>query len=84
MPLKMFLMCSGNNHNAVGGSDDEIMSLSFTNQSLQPNVSASDSSSFIGPIAIRNVMPTQKSTGMTLGRIHEMVKMSGPVPMKVY
>ena len=38
-----------NNCNAVGGSDDDIMSLSFTNQSLQPNVSASDSSSFIGP-----------------------------------
>jgi hypothetical protein len=38
-----------NNHNAVSGSDDDIMSLSFTNQSLQPNVSASDSSSFIGP-----------------------------------
>ena len=38
-----------NNHNAVGGSDDDIMSLSCTNQSLQPNVSASDSSSFIGP-----------------------------------
>jgi hypothetical protein len=38
-----------NNCNAVGGSDDGIMSLSFTNQSLEPNVSASDSSSFIGP-----------------------------------
>jgi hypothetical protein len=38
-----------NNRNAVSGSDDDIMSLSFTNQSLQPNVSASDSSSFIGP-----------------------------------
>ena len=38
-----------NNLNAVSGSDDDIMSLSFTNQSLQPNVSASDSSSFIGP-----------------------------------
>jgi hypothetical protein len=35
-----------NNCNAVGGSDDDIMSLSCTNQSLQPNVSASDSSSF--------------------------------------
>jgi hypothetical protein len=39
-----------NNCNAVSGSDDDIMSLSFTNQSWQPNVSgASDSSSFIGP-----------------------------------
>jgi hypothetical protein len=38
-----------NNCNAVGGSDDDIMPLSFTNQSLQLNVSASDSSSFIGP-----------------------------------
>ncbi len=37
-----------NNWNAVGGSDDDIMTLSFTNKSLQPNVSASDSSSFIG------------------------------------
>jgi hypothetical protein len=35
-----------NNCNAVSGSDDDIMSLSCTNQSLQPNVSASDSSSF--------------------------------------
>jgi hypothetical protein len=38
-----------NNHIAVGGRNDDIMSLSCTNQSLQPNVSASDSSSFIGP-----------------------------------
>jgi hypothetical protein len=38
-----------NNCNAVSGSDDDIMSLSCTNQCLQPNVSASDSSSFIGP-----------------------------------
>ncbi len=38
-----------NNHNAVGGSDDDIMSLSFSNQLMQPNVSASNSSSFIGP-----------------------------------
>jgi hypothetical protein len=39
-----------NNCNAVSGSDDYIMSLSFTtNQSLQPNVSGSKSSSFIGP-----------------------------------
>jgi hypothetical protein len=36
------------------------------------------------PVAIWNVMPTQKSTGTTLGRIHQMVKMSGPVPTKVY
>ncbi len=33
----------------IGDSDDDIMSLSFTNQSLQPHVSASNSSSFIGP-----------------------------------
>jgi hypothetical protein len=38
-----------NNHIAVGDRDDDTMSLSCTNQSLQPNVSASDSSSFIGP-----------------------------------
>jgi hypothetical protein len=38
-----------NNCIAVGGSDDDITSLSCTNQSLQPNVSASESSSFIGP-----------------------------------
>jgi hypothetical protein len=38
-----------NNHHAVGGSHDDIMLLSCTNQSLQPNISASDSSSFIGP-----------------------------------
>jgi hypothetical protein len=37
------------NHNAVGGSNDDIMSSSLTNQSQQPNVSASDSSSFINP-----------------------------------
>jgi hypothetical protein len=30
-------------------ADDDIMSLSCTNQSLQPNYSASDSSSFICP-----------------------------------
>ena len=46
-----------NNCIAVGGRDDDIMSLSCTNQSLQPNVSASDSSSFIGPVAIPNGMP---------------------------
>jgi hypothetical protein len=33
----------------VAGSNDGIMSLSFTNQSLEPEVSASDSSSFICP-----------------------------------
>jgi hypothetical protein len=38
-----------NNRIAVGVSNDDIMSLSCTNQSLQPNVSASESSSFIGP-----------------------------------
>jgi hypothetical protein len=38
-----------NNCNAVGGSDDDIMLLSCTNQSLHPNVSASESSSFIDP-----------------------------------
>jgi hypothetical protein len=38
-----------NNCIAVGGRDDDIMSLSCTNQSLQPNLSASESSSFIGP-----------------------------------
>jgi hypothetical protein len=38
-----------NNHNAVCGRDDDIMSLSYTNQSLQPHISASDSSSYIGP-----------------------------------
>jgi hypothetical protein len=37
------------NCNAVSGSDDDIMLSSLTNQSLQPNVSASDSSSFISP-----------------------------------
>ncbi len=37
------------NCNGVGGSDDDIMLLSCTNESLQPNVSASDSSSFFGP-----------------------------------
>jgi hypothetical protein len=39
-----------NNCNAVGGRNDDIMSLSCTNQSMQPNVSESDSSSFIGPL----------------------------------
>jgi hypothetical protein len=73
-----------NNHNAVGSSDDDIMSLSFTNQSLQQNVFASDSSSLLAPVTIQNVMPAQTSTGMTLGRIHQMVKTSGPVPKKVY
>jgi hypothetical protein len=33
----------------VATNDADIMSLSFTNQSLQPDVSASDSSSFIDP-----------------------------------
>jgi hypothetical protein len=37
-----------NNCNAVSGSDDDIMLLSFTNQSLQPKVSSSDTTSFIG------------------------------------
>jgi hypothetical protein len=73
-----------NNHIAVGGSNDDITSLSYTNQSLQPNVSASESSSFIGPIAIPNRMPTQKSRGTTLGRIHQMVKTSVPFLMNVY
>jgi hypothetical protein len=38
-----------NNRIAVGGSDDDITSLSCTNQLLQPNVSASESSSFFWP-----------------------------------
>jgi hypothetical protein len=29
-------------------------------------------------------MPTQKARGTTLGRIHQMVKMSVPVPMNMY
>jgi hypothetical protein len=39
---------------------------------------------FLAPIAIQNVLPAQKSTGMMLGRIHQMVKTSGPVLTKVY
>ena len=38
----------------------------------------------LAPIAIPNGMPTQKSRGTTLGRIHQMVKMSVPVPTNVY
>ncbi len=38
----------------------------------------------LAPIAIQNVMPTQKSRGMTLGSIHQMAKMSGSLPTNVY
>jgi hypothetical protein len=49
------------NRNAVGGSDDDIMSSSLTNWSLQPNVSASDSSSFIGPLSQSRMQRTLES-----------------------
>jgi hypothetical protein len=38
----------------------------------------------LAPIAIQNVMPAQKSRGMTSGRIQHMLKMSGPVLTNVY
>jgi hypothetical protein len=59
-----------NNHNAVCGRDDDIMSLSFTNQSLQPHVSDLTLPHILAPIPIWNVMPAQKSTGMISRRIH--------------
>jgi hypothetical protein len=57
-------------------SKEDYTSLSCTNQSLQPNVSASESSSLIAPWAIPNRLPTRKSRVMTLERNHPMVKMS--------
>jgi hypothetical protein len=65
-------------------SKEDYTSLSCTNQSFQPNVSASESSSFIGPVAIPNGMPAQKSRVTTLGRNRLMVKTSVPFPMNVY
>jgi hypothetical protein len=50
---------NGNESSICGGthSKEDYTLLSCTKQSLQPNVSASESSSFIGPIAIPNGMP---------------------------
>jgi hypothetical protein len=72
------------NNNDATLSKEDYTSLSSTNQSFQPNVSASESSSFIGPVAIPNGMPTRKSRVTTLGRNHPMVKMGVPFPMNVY
>jgi hypothetical protein len=71
---------NGNESSICAGthSKEDYTSLSCTDQSLQPNVSASESSSFIGPIAIPNRMPAQKSRVTRLGRNHLMVKMSVP------
>jgi hypothetical protein len=65
-------------------SKENYTLLSCTNQSFQPNVSASESSSFIGPRCNPNGMPTQKSRVMTLGRNYPMVKTSVPFPMNMF
>jgi hypothetical protein len=73
-----------NNRNAVSGSDDDVMSLSFTNQSLQPNVSASDSSSFIGPHCNLECNAHSKVKRYDVRRSHQIVKTSGPVLTNMY
>ncbi len=94
MMPKMPIMHETNNDDATNGNESSICAgthskedytlLSCTNQSLQPNVSASESSSFIGPVTIPNGMPARKPRVMTLGRNHLMVKTSVPFLINVY
>jgi hypothetical protein len=60
------------------------MSLSCTNQSMQPNVSESDSSSFIGPLLQSWTECPLESQEVWCQGGFVTVKMSVPVPMNVY
>jgi hypothetical protein len=64
-------------------SKEDYISLSCTNQSLQPNVLHQSLPHLLAPIAIPNGMPTRKSRVTALGRNHLIVKRSVPFLMKV-
>jgi hypothetical protein len=77
---------NGNESSICDGthSEEDYTTLSCTIQSFQPNVSASESSSFIGPCCNPQWNATRKSRVTTLGRNHPMVKTSVPFPMNMY
>jgi hypothetical protein len=65
-------------------SKEDYTSLSFTNQSLQPNVSASESSLFIGPHCNPKCNAHSKVKSYDIGGNHPMVKTSVPFLMYMY
>jgi hypothetical protein len=77
---------NGNESSICDGthSKEDYTSLSCTNQSLQPNVSASESSSFIGHHRNPQQNAHSKVKSYDIGEEPSMVKTSVPFSMNMY